>query len=519
MVKEFLNSDLLLGIDIGTQGVKCIAIDSKGTVKASQYIEHKCIYPCLDRVEADMWQNWWLNPVIAIQKLLHSEGIRPEAIKGIGISGLYPAFGPTDKVGKPLANAILYSDNRSYQEVFEVNEKQNLKLTSEELTPKLIWFLRHEPELAKRMAMFFDSMHYLIYKLTGAYVQDTQTTGLWGAIYESPTASWREDVCAKFDIPIHILPKVFPPATIVGNVHALAAGETGLMIGTPVIAGLPDLTASLISVGTVFQDETCAYYGSAGLVPVLKDNLLDGILKPYPIAEKGLTAQDGYIYDYPAYCLSVGDAVRWFRDQFGQLELVIELEKGGKSAYWQLDQLAKSVSPGSNGLMLLPYFQGQRSPWFDPYASGVYFGMTQSHTRNHLYRAILESFGYILRHGLEEFYPKGHSLRRLVATGGGAKSPLWRQIVSDITGLYQEYVPNAEGAIGAAYVAGIAIGWYKDFEPLRRDWVVIEDTTQPNPAAKHIYDQYFNVFRELNSTLLPIFRLHHQTGENLDKEN
>jgi xylulokinase len=512
------NDDLLLGVDIGTQGVKCIAINQKGVVIASHYIEHKCNFPSLDRVEADMWQNWWLNPVMGIQKVLQSPYVKPEAIKAIGISGLYPAFGPTDEKGIPLANAILYSDNRSYQEVYEVNQKQNLQLSSEELTPKLIWFLRHEPELAKRMAMFFDSMHYLIYQLTGAYVQDTQTVGLWGAIYESPTANWREDVCAKFDIPLHILPKVYPPATIVGSIHASAAKDTGLKVGTPVIAGLPDLTASLISVGTVNLDESCAYYGSAGLVPVMKDTLLNSVLKPYPISEKGITPQDGYIYDYPAYCLSVGDAVRWFRDQFGYQELIREeLETSGKSAYWYLDQQANKVPAGSNGLMLLPYFQGQRSPWFDPYASGVYFGMTQSHTKSQLFRAILESFGYMLRHGLEEFYPEGQPLKRLVATGGGAKSPLWRQIVSDITGLYQEYIPNAEGAIGAAYVAGIALGWYKNFEPLRKDWVVIEDITQPNPEAKEIYDQYYKVFHELHKVIKPIFRLHHETVENLDR--
>ena len=185
------DTDLLLGIDIGTQGVKCIAINPKGVAIASHYIENKCIFPSFDRVEADMWQNWWLNPVLAIHKVLKKPNVKPDAIKGIGICGLYPAFGPTDAKGNPLAHAILYSDNRSYQEVYEVNQKQNLQLSSEELTPKLIWFLRHEPELAKQMAMFFASMHYLVYKLTGAYIQDTQTTGLWGAIYESPTASWR----------------------------------------------------------------------------------------------------------------------------------------------------------------------------------------------------------------------------------------------------------------------------------------------------------------------------------------
>lgn len=504
-------SDLLLGIDIGTTAVKCILLNAKGTIIASEYIEHDCIYPGPGYVEVDMWNNWWVNPSQAIRRVLAESEVDAASIKGIGISGLYPAFGPTDSKGNPIANAILYSDNRSYEEVYEVNEKLGLQLSNEELTPKLIWFLRHQPELAQKMAMFFDSTHYLVYKLTGAYVQDTQTTGLWGAIYESPTASWRANVCAKFDIPMSILPKVFPPATIVGGVHAEASQLTGLCVGTPVIAGMPDLTASLIAAGVVNVHEICVYYGTAGLVPVLKDNLLNGVLKPYPISEKGTTPQDGYIYDYPAYCLSVGEAVRWFRDQFGQMEKIRQKKLPELSAYDQLNELAEKIPAGCDGLMLLPYFEGQRSPWFDPYAKGVFFGVAQSHTRAHFYRAILESFGYIIRHGFEEFYPNGHPIKRIVATGGGAKSTLWRQIVSDITNLPQEYVQDAEGAVGAAYVAGIAIGWFEDFELLRKEWVKVEAQTKPDPSATKIYDEFFLVFRDLHQSLRANFKQHYET--------
>jgi len=502
--------DYLLGIDIGTTGVKCILINADGEQVRSEYIEHDCILPAPGLVEVDMWQNWWLNPVAVIQRIVGDPEIEAGSIRAIGVSGLYPALGPTDSEGNPISNAILYSDNRSFKEVYEVNEKQGLQLSCEELTPRLIWFLRNQSELAKKMTMFFDAAHYLVYKLTGEYVQDTQTTGLWGAIYESPTASWREDVCAKFGIPVNILPKVYPPATIVGEVNKAAAEMTGLLAGTPVITGMTDLTASLISAGVVHECETCAYYGTAGLMPVMKDNLLNGVLKPYPVSEQGVTAQDGYIYDYPAYCLSVGEAVHWFRNQFGQSELSRELKLGGMSAYDQLNELAANIPIGSDGLILMPYFEGQRSPWFDPYAKGVFFGLGSSHTRAHFYRAILESFGFIIRHGLEEFYPEGHPIKRVVATGGGAKSRLWRQIVSDIPGLHQEYVPNAEGAIGCAYVAGIALGWYKDFEVLRQDWVVVEDSTEPNPESQKMYDKYYLLFRETHEYLKPLYQVYHK---------
>ena len=506
--------DLLLGIDIGTTGVKAIVVDVEGNQIASAYVENACIFPRPGLVEVDMWQCWWKNPIIAIKETL-SKHIDPQNIKAIGVCGLYPAFGPTDENGMPLANAILYSDSRSFNEVYEVNEKEGLQLSNEELTPKLIWFLRHEKEKSAKMAMFFDAMHYFVYKITGAYIQDTQTTGLWGAIYESPTASWRKDVCAKYDIPLSILPAVFPPATIVGKVHAAAAQETGLAVNTPVITGMPDLSASLIAAGTVHKNETCVYYGTAGLMPVMKDDLLNGVLKPYPISEKGTTPQDGYIYDYPAYCLSTGAAVRWFRNQFGQAELTKELDGFPLSAYDQLNELAAKVPIGSDGLILLPYFEDQRSPWFDPFAKGVYFGISNAHTRAHLYRAIFEAFGYMIRHGLEQFYPKGHPIERVVATGGGAKSVLWRQIVSDITGLKQEYVPEAEGAVGVAYVAGIGIGIFDNFDQLKEKWVTVQAKTEPDPKNEFIYDRLFDLYRDLHIALKPIFKQHHEVLEQI----
>ena len=391
-----------------------------------------------------------------------------------------------------------------------MNAALGLQLSSEELTPKLIWFLRHEPEIAAKMKMFFDAQHYLSYMLCGKYVTDTITTGLYGAIYESPSASWRADVCARFSIPLEILPKVYPPATVIGGVHACAAEATGLAAGTPVLPGMPDLVASLVSAGAVETWESAAYYGTAGLVPVMKDNMLNAAFHPYPITERGLTPQDGYMFDYPAYCLSVGDGVRWFRDECGYQEIEAEMKEGKPSAYARLDHLAADVPPGCDGLLLLPYLQRQRSPRFNPWATGVYFGLKKAHTRGHLFRAILESFGYTIRHGLESFYPQGHPLKRLVATGGGARSALWRQIVSDITGVRQEYLPDADGPLGCAYMAGLAIGWFKDFDVLKNDWVKVSAVIEPNLEAKEVYDHYYTLYAELHQALEPVYLRHHQ---------
>jgi xylulokinase len=338
-----MNKELLLGIDIGTQGVKGILADAAGAVHAHHQVEHGCFYPRPDWCEQDMTRNWWQNPVVVIRRLIEDSTVSPGQIKAICVSGLYPALGPTDGEGNPIAKAILYSDNRSVAEVQEVNQVRGLQLTTEELTPKLIWFLRNEPQLAAKMRKFFDAAHYLVFKLTGEYVTDTITTGLYGAIYQSPSASWRADVCAHFGIPLEILPDVHPPGEFIGEVTQAAAEITGLEAGTPVLPGMPDLVASLLSVGAVHTYESAAYYGTAGLVPVMKADLLTGMFEPYPIEERGLTPQDGYIFDYPTYSLTTGDTVRWFRDEFAPLEMKVENQVGGKNAYAALDDLFDTI--------------------------------------------------------------------------------------------------------------------------------------------------------------------------------
>lgn len=509
----------LLGVDVGTQGVKASLISLDGKVIYHSFEPYETAYPRPGWVEHDMDQNWWQGSLVAIRKVLNQFPYSPDQILAIGVCGLYPAMGPTDENGVPLSGAILYSDSRSFAEVNEINHRFNLRLSCEELTPKLVWFLRHEPEKARRMKMFFDAPHYLIYKLCGAYVTDTITAGLYGAIFEAPTAAWRGSVCASLSIPVEILPKVYPPATVVGEVTDSAAEMTGLRPGIPVIAGMPDLFGSMLSAGVTKTNEAIVYYGSAGVMPVMKDDALNAAFKPFPIAERGGKVQEGYLYDYPAYCLSTGEAVRWFTDQFGEMEIHQSEQEGGLSAYARLDRIAQNVPAGCEGLLFLPYLYGQRSPIDNPYASGVYFGLRAHHQKAHLYRAILEAWGYSIRYGLEITYPQGFSFRRLVATGGGAKSQLWRQIVSDILGIGQDYVPNSEGTIGAAYVAGLAIGIFKDFKELTESWVSVQETTFPDYRQRPAYERSYQAFRMLHDDLRETFFKHQnilqETGETI----
>ncbi|PWH19553.1 MAG: hypothetical protein DDG59_02670 [Anaerolineae bacterium] len=511
------SKEALLGIDVGTQGVKASIVSLEGVILAHSFEAYETDYPRPGWVEHNMEKNWWHGSIAAIRNVLQRCPIKSKNILAIGICGLYPALGPTDAGGSPLYGAILYSDSRAYAEVKELNQRYNLRLSCEELTPKLLWFLRNEPEKAHKMRMFFDAPHYLIYKLCGAYITDTITAGLYGAIFEAPQATWRETVCKELNIPIAILPKVYPPATVVGNVTPDAAITTGLAEGTPVIAGMPDLFGSMLSAGVTQTDEALIYYGSAGVMPVMKDSALNACFKPFPIAEKGGKVQEGYLYDYPAYCLSIGESVRWFTDQFGEKERYQYQTEGEPSPFARLDNLAQNVPAGCEGLTFLPYLYGQRSPIDHPFASGVYFGIRAFHKKAHFYRALLEAWGYLIRYGLECAYPQGYSFCRLVATGGGAKSRLWRQIISDILGMGQDYVPNTEGTIGAAYVAGLALGIFKDFKNLLDNWVSVQETTYADESNRAAYERSYQAFRLLHEDLQDTFysyeKFVHDIGE------
>jgi xylulokinase len=381
------------------------------------------------------------------------------------------------------------------EEINEINRRYGLALTSEEITPKLVWFLRHEPELFARTHMIFNAHSYVVYQLTGAYTIDYVTACLVGAIYSSPNAAWREDVCRELDIPLDILPQPHAPADVVGQVTAEAAEQTGLTAGTPVLAGSGDVYFSILGAGAIEEGEVMIYYGTAGLTSICHASLDFLARNPYPV-------EDGFPFSYPAYMLTSGELVRWFRDDFGVCE-VDAAKYLDQTAYTLLDQQAGQIEPGCDGLILLPYFLGQRSPAFNPIARGVFFGMSMSHHRPHFYRAILESYGYGIRHGLEVLTEQDPEIKikRVVATGGGAVSPTWRQIISDITGLSQDYVSQADAPLADAYLAGYGIGLFSDFEAIQKDWLEVTSTTHPNMERHEEYRPFYEIYKGLHGVL------------------
>jgi xylulokinase len=491
--------DLLLGVDIGTYSSKGVLCSPGGEVLASETVEHGLSLPRPGWAEQDADQIWWADFVTICRSLLNGQYSGAD-VGAVGVSAIGSCMLPVDKKGKPLRPGVLYGiDTRATNEIAWLNEKfgedalfelSGMALTSQAIGPKILWLKRNEPDIYDQTHKILTASSYLIYRLTGEYVIDRHTGSYFNPLVNIETGELDERFAGPI-IDLDRLPKLLWSTEIAGGVSAAAAAETGLRAGTPVSAGAVDAAAEAISVGVENPGDMMIMYGTTMF-------FINVTNRPVPDPSMWSTA-----YCFPgtfniaAGMATSGALTRWFRDQFGQAELENE-SKGGENAYEALAKGAASVPMGAEGLVCLPYFSGERTPINDPEARGVFAGLTLSHTRAHLYRAILEGTAFGVRHNLEAMLRMGAAPQRLVAVGGGATNRLWLQIVSDVTGIAQVVPKRTIGAsLGDAFLAGLAAGIVSDRSALQRDWVQIETILEPNGTAATIYDEYFAVYRGL----------------------
>jgi xylulokinase len=303
---------------------------------------------------------------------------------------------------------------------------------------------------------------------------------------------WDQTVCRRLGVPVDLLPEVRVwPTDPAGRITADAAEETGLAEGTLVITGAADALGGSLSVGAVRPGDASLLYGTTMIV-----------IRAFRTTETdyGPTARPGPIpgiYQKGLAMSSSGALTRWFRDNFGQIECEVE-EKLGVDAYQLLGEQAAQIPPGSEGLIVLPYFAGERAPIYDPIARGLLLGLTLSHTRKHIYRALLEGVAYALRHNLDIIEGQGAKIERILATGGGSKSKLWTQIVSDVIGREQHVVVDPIGApYGDAFMAGYGAGLFEDVSPFLEVWAPPTVKVVPRAEAKTMYDKLYAIYRGL----------------------
>ncbi|HTW26953.1 MAG TPA: FGGY family carbohydrate kinase [Acetobacteraceae bacterium] len=481
-----------LGIDIGTFESKGVLVSDQGQVLAQAARPHRMLVPQPGWAEHRPQQDWWDDLAAISRELLDKTRVPPAEVKGVGVSAIGPCMLPVDADGHALMNAVLYGvDTRAVAEIEELTRRIGTEallrecgvtLTTQSVGPKILWLRRHRPEIFARTAKVVNSSTYLVQRLTGECVIDHYSAAGFAPLYDIARREW-SDALAPDIIPLDRLPRPVPTMAIAGGVTAAAAAETGLAAGTPVIAGTIDAAAEAFSIGVHEPGDLMLMYGSTIFaILVSRAPIRDARLWYVPWIIEGLHAS-------AAGLATSGTLTHWFRDQIGR-------DLPHDQAMPLLAQEAAAAPPGAEGLVVLPYFSGERTPIHDPRAKGVIFGLNLTHTRAHLFRAFLEGIAFGVRHLMVPYAEAGEPPRRVVAVGGGTKNAVWLQAVSDIGGIAQSLPRVTFGAsLGDAMLAAIATG-AATLEQVR-GWNPEAGMARPDPALKPLYDAQFGIWRGL----------------------
>lgn len=492
----------LLGIDIGTSACKAALFDRKGQVLAAANGEYPVYYPEEGWAEQNP-EEWWSAVCEAVRQVIREAGIQPEEIAGVGIDGQSWSAIAIDKGGKVLTNTPIWMDTRA-QSICdrlneEIGEEEIFRIAGNSLQPsyttaKILWYKENLPEVYSKIYKILQSNSYIAFKLTGQISQDlSQGYGLH--CFDMRTGQWDEEMCKKMGIPRDFLPEIVPSDRIIGTVTKKAAEESGLAEGTPVAAGGLDAACGTLGAGVIYSGETQEQGGQAGGMSICIEKYQADprlILGFHVIPGKWLL-QGG--------TTGGGGVMRWFEREFADYERLIK-EQTGISSLDQLNEIAEKVKPGCDGLVFLPYMAGERSPIWNPHAKGVFYGLDFSKTKGHMVRACMEGVAFSLRHNLETAEKAGAKAEILRAMGGSANSLLWTQIKSDITGKTMA-VPASDTAttLGAALLAGVGTGFYKDYEEAVAQTVKVTRKHQPDPEKKAVYDKNYETYLELYRSL------------------
>lgn len=494
-----MTTEYLLGVDVGTSGSSGAIVDQDLNVIATDEVTHETNVPRPGWAEHDADAIWWHDFTRLSTRLLERADVDASDIAGVGVSALHTNMLPLDEDGEPLRPAILYGvDTRTGEEIDLLNDRIGEerifdvcgnRLTFQSVGPKILWYKRNEPEKFDRTERILDATGYVVYKLTGEYTIDNANASFFHPLYDLSDLAWDDDMFDEVGISRELLPEPQWASEIAGEVTDDAAEATGLEPGTPVVVGTGDSIASLVGVAAVDDRDAIFMYGTTGIIyTTLAEEARAENLWSFPHCLEGKYVLGGGM-------ATAGAVVRWFKEEFGFEER--RQASAERDAYDLLNERAAKVDAGADGLVMVPYFSGERTPMNDDAARGLFAGVTLSHTKSHFYRAILEGVGYGFRHHLDEMAAAGVTPDRVTAIGGGARSPVWRQIVSDITGTTQEYVSNPIGApLGDAYLAGLGTGVFTDLDAIE-DATSVSDRTTPNTDHLDVYDDCYAVYRDL----------------------
>jgi xylulokinase len=494
----------LVGIDIGTSGTKTILIDETGHVRARAVQEYPLYTPKPQWSEQDP-ADWWAATCGTVQKVLQQSGISPREIQGVGLSGQMHGSVFLDENDAVLRRALLWNDQRTQAEcdwiTTTVGRERVVELISNPVLTgftagKIVWLRNNEPETYAKVRKVLLPKDYIRLRLTGEYateVSDASGT----ALFNVKKREWAWEMLDAVGIPRDWMPRSYESPEVSGRLTEEGAAATGLAPGTPVVGGGGDQAAGAVGNGIVETGIVSSTVGTSGVVFAFSDApIVDPELRLHTFCH----AVPGK-WHLMGVMLSAGGSLQWYRDAFCQPEKVVSGALG-RDPYELICAEAETAPVGSEGLIFLPYLTGERTPYPDANARGVLFGLTRRTDRAFVARAILEGVAYGLRDSFEIMEGMQLPIRQVRASGGGARSKVWRRIQADVTGHTHVTINVDEGpALGVALLAGVGTGVYASVAEACRATIQVKDSTDPCAPNHAAYDRFHKVYQALYAHL------------------
>jgi xylulokinase len=487
-----------LGIDIGTGGSRAVVIDENGAVSASAAVEHEPFASPEIGWAEQAPDDWWRAVVGAVRQVLAQ--VKPEEIAAVGFSGQMHGSVLLDGSDRVMRPAQLWCDQRTVRQCLEITEKigaeQLIHLVSNPAVtgftlPKLLWVKENEPAVWAKVKTVLLPKDYIRLKLSGDRASDVADSS-GTLLFDVAKRAWSAEMLAALEIDKDLLPRVYESIEVTGVVSAKAAAETGLKAGTKIVAGAGDNAAGAIGMGVTRAGTVSATIGTSGVV--------FGVTDQPKLDFKGrihtLCHAVPERWHNTGVTLSAGLSLKWFRENFGE----------GKS-FDELAAEAALISSGSDGALWLPYLMGERTPHLDAKARAAFVGLTASHTKAHLTRAVLEGVAFSLRDSFEIFEETGAPIDVVRLGGGGAKSPLWRQIQADVYGKEVEILEADEGAaFGAAVLAGVGAGAWKSVDEACEKTIRVAQRIAPDKDSAEKLSRNYEAYKLLYTALRPAMK-------------
>jgi xylulokinase len=489
-----MSSVYFIGIDVGTSGAKAVLITQIGKVIATATNEYPLYNP------RPLWceqnpEDWWQAVQKSISEIISDPKINPEEIKGIGLTGQMHGLVTLDVNGKSLYPCIMWNDQRTSEECKEITSligfERLLSITGNPVlagftAPKILWLKKHKPDIYAKIHKILLPKDYIRFRLTNEYVTDVSDAS-GTSLLDVKKRNWSKELLTKLDIPTDWLPIALESKEISGKITRETAEKTGLKEGTHVIAGAGDQSAGAIGCGAVKEGIISVTLGTSGVV-FTSSNI-------YRIEPEGKL--HAFCHAVPdtwhlmGVTLSAAGSLKWLKETFFN-----------DSSYDLLSKSAETISPGSEGLIYLPYLSGERTPYPDPNAKGSFIGITLRHNQSHFIRALLEGVSYSMKDCYQLISNLGITADKLIISGGGAKSKLWKSIIADLFGNEINTLNCTEGApYGVAILAAVGTGYYNNIFEACETILKIDSSTLPDKNNFNLYNDYYSIYRELYPAL------------------